>query len=178
MNLYFRFIYLLIRRVFRRPRMGLFDACDTTFRVNPMDLDLNLHMNNGRYLSIMDLGRFDLMLRAGIFWKLVRGGYFPVVVSESIRFKQSLESFQKFTLVSRVESWDEKDFFIVQQFRNGDMVAAEGYIKGRFKQRGRKGSVPTEDVFKIAGEPFPGVRLSERALAQRTMESHLSGESR
>ena len=30
-------------------------------RVWPNDLDTNAHMNNGRYLTLMDLGRFDLM---------------------------------------------------------------------------------------------------------------------
>ena len=32
-------------------------------RVLPNDLDLLWHMNNGRYLSLMDQGRVDLMVR-------------------------------------------------------------------------------------------------------------------
>ena len=35
-------------------------------RVWPNDLDTNAHMNNGRYLTLMDLGRFDLMTQCGL----------------------------------------------------------------------------------------------------------------
>ena len=41
-----------------------------TLRVCPGDLDTSLHMNNGRYWTLMDLGRTDLMLRSG-FWRAV-----------------------------------------------------------------------------------------------------------
>lgn len=154
--------------------MDLFEDCTTSFRVNLLDLDINFHMNNGRYLSIMDLGRCDLMLKSGIFWKLFKNGYYPVVVSESIRFRKSLDPFQKFELVSRIESWDEKDFFIVQRFMRGDTVMAEGYIKGRFKQRGRKGSVPTAEVFSIVGKPFDKSHITGLAKAQNAVESLLA----
>ena len=36
------------------------------FLVWPNDLDVNVHMNNGRFLSIMDLGRFDLSFRTDL----------------------------------------------------------------------------------------------------------------
>ena len=130
-------------------------------------------MNNGRYLSVMDLGRVDLMIRAGVFWKLVKNGYYPVVVSESIRFKKSLEPFEKFEISTQTESWDEKNFFMQQKFiRNGEVVA-EGYIKARFKQRGRKGSVPTAEIFKIGNHEYAGDKLSEIAKAQNAIDEVL-----
>ena len=56
MNLYFRLLMLLIKLI-RKPRLGLLDTSVLILRVLPNDLDMNMHMNNGRYLSIMDLGR-------------------------------------------------------------------------------------------------------------------------
>lgn len=173
MNLYLRLIWLLLKRVLVSKPSGIFDVCKTEFIVNPLDLDVNFHMNNGRYLSIMDLGRVDLMIRAGVFWKLVKNGYYPVVVSENIRFKKSLEPFQKFEVSTLTESWDEKSFFMQQKFiRNGEVVA-EGYIKARFKQRGRKGSVPTAEVFQIANHSYEGDKLSEIAKAQNAIDAVL-----
>lgn len=173
MNLYFRFIFLLIKRVFLKKPLDLFDPCETTFWVNPLDLDMNMHMNNGRYLSIMDLGRFDLMIRAGVFWTYIKKGYYPVVFSESIRFKKSLQPFQTFNMITTIESWDEKDFYISQKFVvKGEMIA-EGYIRGRFKQRGRKGSVPTPEVFSVGGKTFDSSRLSELSKAQVSVDSLL-----
>ena len=173
MNLYVRLIWMLLKHFFVTKPVGIFDICKTKFTVNLLDLDINFHMNNGRYLSLMDLGRVDLMIRAGIFWKLVKNGYYPVVVSESIRFKKSLEPFEKFEISTQTESWDEKNFFMQQKFiRNGEVVA-EGYIKARFKQRGRKGSVPTAEIFKIADKSYEGQKLSEIAKAQNSIDEAL-----
>ena len=174
MNLYIRLFLLLLKRAFVLRPLDIFDACETHFRVNIMDLDLNLHMNNGRYLTIMDLGRFDLMLKAGVFWTLAKKGYYPVVSSESIRFKKSLEPFQIFTVTTAIESWNDKDFFMTQKFTRNGMVVAEGYVKGRFKQRKRKGSVPTSEVFELIGKPYDGPRLSELANSQIKVESCLA----
>lgn len=174
MNLYFRFIALLIRHLFPTPAQDPFDACTTWFRVSLGDLDLNMHMNNGRYLTIMDLGRFDLLLKAKAFWKLLRLGYYPVVVSESIRFRKSLEPFQKFAVVSKMESWDDKDVFMSQKFLCGGKIVAEGFIKARFKQRGRKTSVPTGEIFEVLGVKYPGPQVSNLAQAQSQVESLLA----
>jgi acyl-CoA thioesterase FadM len=35
-------------------------------RVLPNDIDINLHMNNGRYLTICDLTRVDMFIRTGL----------------------------------------------------------------------------------------------------------------
>lgn len=173
MNLYFRFMFLLLKRVFLKKPLDLFDPCETTFWVNPLDLDMNLHMNNGRYLSIMDLGRFDLMIRGGVFWTYIKKGYYPVVFSESIRFKKSLQPFQTFKMITTIESWDEKDFYISQKFKVKGEIIAEGYIRGRFKQRGRKGSVPTPEVFSVGGKSFDSSRLSDLSKAQVGVDSLL-----
>ena len=173
MNLYLRFLLLLVKRIRVPGGFDVFEACRTRFRVNPLDLDLNLHMNNGRYLSIMDLARFDLMLKAGIFWKLFARGYYPVVVTESIRFRKSLGLFAGFEVMTIIESWDEKDLFISQTFLQGDQLVARGYLKGRFRQRGRKGSVPTAELFELVGKPYDGPRLSDLAGSQNAVEANL-----
>lgn len=173
MNLYFRFFLLLLKRLFFLKKSDLFLPVQTSFRVNPMDLDFNFHVNNGRYLSIMDLGRFDLMLRAGVFWKFLSRGYYPVVVSESIRFLRSLRPFESFRVETQIESWDEKDLFLSQKFISHQKIVAMGYIKGRFKQRGRNGSVPTSEIFEFVDQPYSGSRLSTLAQHQTQVESSL-----
>ncbi|MDJ0873178.1 MAG: acyl-CoA thioesterase [Gammaproteobacteria bacterium] len=173
MNLYLRFLLLMLKRIRVSRKIGVFDQCRTRFRVQPLDLDLNFHMNNSRYLSIMDLGRFDLMMRSGVFWKLMAGGYYPVVVSESIRFRKSLKLFDGFELFTAIESWDDKDVFMTQRFVHRGEAVATGFIKGRFRKRGRKSSVPTAELFEITGTPYHGPRLSALARSQKTVEANL-----
>jgi len=131
-------------------------------------------MNNGRYLSIMDLGRYDLMLKSKSFWPLITKGIYPVVVSESIRFKKSLEPFQIFELKTSIESWSEKDFYIKQEFIRRNEVYAIGYIKGRFRQRGRKNSLKTDELFKVLGLEMPLSNISELSQAQDSVEKLLN----
>lgn len=174
MNLYFRFIWLLIRSLFSKKNLQLTDKCRTYFWVNPLDLDINLHMNNGRYLSIMDLARTDLMIKSKTFGKLFFNGYYPVVVSESIRFKKSLDPFQIFIIETELEAWTEKDFYLRQTFFCKNQLVAEGFIKGRFLQRGRKGSVPTEELFKLLDLNLELTHKTGRSSAQDHLDSLLA----
>ena len=152
----------------------MFDECKTSFVTNPSDLDLNFHMNNGRYLSLMDLGRMDLMIRSGVFFKLFSQGYYPVVKSESIRFRQSLQLWQKFEMITLIESWDEKDFFISQKFYSRGKMVGEGYIKGRFRQRGKKGSVSTKDLFALVDTDLKEDQMTSKAHTQNKIEDELA----
>ena len=151
----------------------MLDRCDTHFWVHPFDLDMNMHMNNGRYLSLMDLGRFDLMLRAGVFWKLMLRGYYPVVVSESIRFKKSLELFHSFRIETQVSAWDQKDFYILQNFYRGTELMAVGYIRGRFRKRGLNPAVLTSDLFRELNLEIPSEKMDSRSRAQFAMDREL-----
>lgn len=166
MNLYFRLLFLLFKRIIQKPKkIDVLGKCETTFLVNPLDLDVNFHMNNGRYLSLMDLGRVDLMIKIGIFGKLFKNGFYPVVVSEGIRFKKSLELFQVFKVITQIECVDEKDFYISQKFYHKKQICAEGFIKGRFKKRGRRDSIPQSELFDFLGLQIPEIPKEKKAKA-------------
>lgn len=176
MNLYFRFITLLLRRIIISKPIDLFSHCTSKFRVNLLDLDFNMHMNNGRYFSIMDLARFDIMLKSKTFWKIIKKGYYPVISSQSIRFKKSLGPFMAFEIITLIESWDDRNFYMHQQFIKNDTVYAEGYVKTRFRQRGRKESVPTKEIFELLGIKYTDQKISNLAKTQRSIESMLGQE--
>ena len=65
MNLYLRLLVIWLRTAFR-PRQHPFIPTVTHFRVRPWEIDVFGHMNNGRYLQIMDLARVDWMRRCGV----------------------------------------------------------------------------------------------------------------
>lgn len=174
MTMFLRLLILVVKRFFYFKKTSLLDPCYTSFFVSPLDLDTNFHVNNGRYLSIMDLGRFDMLIKPKAFWKLALSGYYPVVVSESIRFKRSLGLFNYFTIKTEVESWDEKDFYIRQIFYHKDQIMAVGYIKGRFMKRGQKKSVPTSQVYNFLGYNIEHERKSELSKAQDHIEDELN----
>jgi acyl-CoA thioesterase FadM len=157
MNLFLRLLWLKLAGRFR-PRAGLLGPIRTPFRVLPTDLDVLRHVNNGVYLSLLDIARMDLLQRAGMTGELKARGWFPVVTAESIGFRRPLTLFQRFEVDTRVLGWDDVAFYIHQRFLRRDDVVASALVVGRFLSA--DGSVPAPDVAALGGvhesPPLPG----------------------
>ncbi len=149
MNLLFRLCWVIVLARFRTsvPALG---PCITPFRCFPTDLDVLKHMNNGKYFSILDVARFDLMLRGRIASHLSSNGWYPVVVAETMRFHKSLKLFDGFFVETVVLSWDAKAFILQQRFWKKDACIAEAVVRARVLKRAG-GSVPPEEVLRVAG---------------------------
>jgi len=138
MKLYFRLIWLILTQSLRS-RCSMLGPVETPFRVMPNDLDALLHMNNGVYLTLMDLGRTDLLLRSNAFHPVRKKGWYPVLAAETIRFKRSLTLFQRFTIRTRVAGWDERSVYLEQLFISKGKLIARAVVDARFlKKQGGK----------------------------------------
>ena len=129
---------LLLSMPFKKP-LKVLDISELRFRVFPNDLDIYGHMNNGRYLTLMDLGRMDWIWRTGLGRAARKNRWNPLVASSTIRYKKSLTLWKRFTLRTRVIGWDEKWFYIEQVFKKGERPIASATVKGLF--RGLHGNV-------------------------------------
>jgi len=157
MNLYFRLLYTLIISLFQS-RVSIEEEQVLRFRCWPNDLDMNFHMNNGRYLTLMDLGRLQLIVRLGLLKDVVKHLWMPVLGEAHIRFRRPLKPFQSFELKTRIVSWDEKWVYIEQKFVSKGELIAIGHVKGLLKTK--KHSVPTSVILGKIGhtktpDPIP-----------------------
>ena len=143
MNLYLRLLWLVLTNGYRG-KLHIQDESAIRLRVWPNDLDLNGHLNNGRYATMMDLGRIDLLLRAGIVAEMRRSHWFPVVSDLSIQFKRPLKPFCKIDLKTTLVGWDERWFYFKQVFEYKGKACAVGWVQGQLRQ-GRK-HVPTAEI--------------------------------
>ncbi|MBC7842817.1 MAG: acyl-CoA thioesterase [Gemmatimonadaceae bacterium] len=150
MNLWFRMLWLWLAGR-SRSAVPVLGPCTTPFRVGLFDLDLFRHVNNGRYFTIMDLARVDMMRRSGLLTKLNAAGFFPVVVTESMVFRKSLNWRQRFEIETQVVAWDEKSLTVTQRFRVGGDEYATALVRARFLRRSG-GSVPTAEIIALSGE--------------------------
>lgn len=148
MNLFFRLIWILIRAKYKTNLHPL-DRSVVRFRVWPHDLDLNRHMNNGRYLTIMDLGRLDLLARTGLVRLALANKWMPVVGFATVRFRRPLHPFQAYELHTWLAHWDDKWFYVRQEFRVNNQVYASAWLKGQL--RGNAGPVIPHKAFKALG---------------------------
>ena len=157
MNLYFRVLWVLIASFFKPKISSILDTSILKFRVLPNDLDFNMHMNNGRYLTIMDLGRFDLTLRAGLLQTMLRQKSVPILGSSTIRYRLPLMPFQTYELHTRLITWDEKWAYMEQRFIIADQgpkhgaIAAYALVKGSFFDQRNKKMIPTSEVLSLSG---------------------------
>ena len=150
MSLIFRLLYVFFSS-FRRPRLAPGDESVVRLSVLPTDLDLNFHMNNGRYLTLMDIGRADLLLRLGIVRAMYRLRWRGVVASVTVRFRRPLDPFQRYELRTRLLCWDERWFFMEHRFTRRGELMAYGLVKIQFS--GREGRLHPQQV--IDATPHP-----------------------
>jgi len=142
------------------PRIGVLDESRVRLRVWPNDLDINLHLTNSRYLLAMDLGRWHYGARVGMWREMFRRRWFPLIGTQTLRFRKGLEPFQRYELRTRIVAWDEKWCWFEQRFCVGETVFALGRVKVLF--RGPQGNVPTRDLLAACGSPaVPVQQLSE-----------------
>ncbi len=161
MNLILRLLWQAIFARFRSP-VSVFGPCRTAFTVLPTDLDVLLHVNNGVYLSMMDVARIDLMQRSGLFTPISKKGWYPVVVAQSIRYKRPLLAFQRFIIETRVLGWDDKAFVIEQRFERKGEVVAHALVRARFLSS-KDGNVTPGDIVALVPSPPATPTLPEYA---------------
>jgi acyl-CoA thioesterase FadM len=112
------------------PPLGILDEDRLHMRVWPNDIDLNLHLNNARYLNLMDYARTHLLARTQLLDHILRARWTPLVGAVWITYRRSLPLFSTFTLASRLVCWDERWFYIEQTFTAREGLAAVGWFKG------------------------------------------------
>jgi len=157
MNLWFRLLRLLITH--RWPGgpepCSVLGPCRTRFRVGPTDLDLFGHVNNGKYFSLLDLGRIDLLARSGLLAELRHRNWYPVVTAETMQFYRPLRWLQPFVIETTIVGWDKRSFIVRQTVlrpaENSDkQVVADAIVRGLIlKPSGRRAD--PADVLGLVG---------------------------
>ena len=156
MNLYLRLIIAVLRGL-RREQLHPLEPVITHFRVMPWDLDVLGHMNNGRYLQISDIARIDWMSRARIINAIVKNRWGALLGGSLVRYSRALKVWQKYRVVTRVTSWDDRWFFIEHRFETicGKEVASCLTRAALRSGRGWAGTQP------IIDEVVPGLSSPE-----------------
>ncbi|MGU3433932.1 thioesterase family protein [Actinomycetes bacterium M1A6_2h] len=136
----------------------------TTFRVMPTDLDILLHMNNGRYLSVLDAGRTSYLVKTGLWRQLRARKWHPVVAAQTIVYRRSLTFGTKYDVRSTFVGFDAKNGYFEQAFVVDGREYASAVVAIRFLDESGK-SVPTPEMLALEGEwALPAV-LPEWATA-------------
>lgn len=152
-NVIWRTLLVLLRARRIRRREGTLPI-DAVSRVRlttlPTDIDLLRHMNNGRYLSLFDLGRWDMTTRTGLADLFREKGWYAVVANETITFRKSLELWQRFDVETRWIGHDDRSLYMEHRATVNGEIYARAIVRARILRRSG-GSVPHDELFGAVG---------------------------
>lgn len=149
MNLYLRLLWLLLGGRSSGSGRAPLAPSRLRMRVLPTDIDPFGHVNNGRYLSLMDLGRLHLVMRSGLLAVMRRRRWQAAASAVEIRFRRPLKLWQRYTLVTEIADWDPDWFLFEQRFESAGKVCARALVQAQFRHRRRR--VGTAQVLEAAG---------------------------
>lgn len=128
---YFRMFKELFK--FRNaPALGILEPHISTHRIWPWDLDPWMELNNGRTLTLFDLGRIPLGKRTGLHRVLAQNGWGLTVAGNSTRYRRRVTVFQRLTQVTRAIGWDDRFLYIEQSFWRGEDCTAHMLLRSAF----------------------------------------------
>jgi len=148
MNLLLRLLMTIIRGFFRS-KINFLDESTMRMHVWPNDLDLNMHMTNSRYVSVMDLGRTDLLMRTGAAKIMLKNKWQAVLGAGTIRFRRPMNIFQAYDLKTQVIGWQGKWVYIEQKIYSKDILIAHALLKGAFLKGSQ--TVQINEIFEEFG---------------------------
>jgi acyl-CoA thioesterase FadM len=148
MNLYFRMISIFFK-IWFGPKKTWKEESVLSFRAYPFDCHINLHLTSARYIGMADLGRIHMMGQMGIFRSILKRRWFPFANGIEITYIRPIRPFQKFTVRSKVRSWDEKYLYFEHLFEVGKKTMAIAIARGIFVKD--RNVVPINDVVTLGG---------------------------
>lgn len=145
--------YLRLLKLFAtkktREKLTIGDESILPMRVCLVDIDPFMELNNGRHLTMMDFGRFDLALRSGLLTVVKQKGWGLAVAGASVRYRHRLKLMQKYALYSQVVGYDEKWFYFHQKTIRQGKIHSSALV--RTAVTSNKGIVNTTEVLEAMG---------------------------
>ena len=143
--------------------LGLTDTHVSHHICWPWDLDLWVELNNGRTLTLFDLGRIPLAMRTGLAGVLRRQGWGITVAGNTIRYRRRVRVFDRLEMHSRCIGWDHRFLYMEQSMWNRDDCTSHMLIRSAVTSPA--GIVPPEQVLAAMGRPQASPELPDWVMA-------------
>jgi len=137
-------LLLVCLKALRAKPLAVDGISETTFRCRPWDLDMFMEMNNGRVLTLYDLGRFDLSIRTGLARVLKQRKWGLAVAGSTVRYRKRIRAFDKVTMRTQLLGIDEKWIFVGQSMWVKGKPVSSLLVRTCVTETGR--ALPTADV--------------------------------
>lgn len=147
----------------RSPGLALGEVHVSSHICWPWDVDPWLELNNGRTLTLYDLGRLPLAHRSGMLPVLRKMGWSMAVAGASVRYRRRVRMFQRITMQSKILGWDSRFFYFQQSMWNKGEATSS--ILARMAVTDDKGILTPAKAAKELGWPETSPALPEYVSA-------------
>ena len=125
----------------------------------PWDLDPWRELNNGRTLTLYDLGRLPLGQRTGLHRTLVANGWGMTMAGNTTRYRRRVRMFDRLTMVSRAIGWDARFLYMEQTMWKGGECTS--HVLQRSAVVSKAGIVPPAQMLQAMGQPVESPALPD-----------------
>ncbi len=125
----------------------------------PWDIDPWMELNNGRTLTLYDLGRLPLGRRTGLHAVLKANHWGMAVAGNSVRYRRRVRAFDRVEMVSRCIGWDHRFLYMEQSMWKGDDCASHMLLRSAITSK--EGIVAPKRLLQALGEVQESPRLPE-----------------
>lgn len=145
---YLRLCKILIKARYGPP-LHLSEESVLKMRVFSGDMDIYPELNNGRHLTLMDLGRMDLAQRTGLLRLVHKKKWGFAVAGASVRYRHRVKAFRGFKLHTRVAAMDGRWFYFHQNTIRKGILHSSALVRAGITSK--QGLVPVKTVLDALG---------------------------
>ncbi|MDO4894707.1 acyl-CoA thioesterase [Moraxella sp.] len=129
------------------------DTSQVEFICSINDIDNFLEMNNGRILTLFDLGRNDFAIRSGLGKKLLTNRWGLVVAGSTIQYRKRVRLLDRIRIDTHIAAIDERWFYIEQVMYCNENPASQALLRTGVTNLMSGKTIPTKPVLEALGYP-------------------------
>ncbi len=118
----------------------------------PWDIDPWMELNNGRTLTLFDLGRIPMAMRVGFDRVAREKGWGLAVAGASVRYRKRVKMFDRIEMRTRLLGWDGRFVYMDQTMWVAGDCTSQALIRSAIT-KGARGIVPPSEMAVALGLP-------------------------
>ncbi|WP_301387307.1 thioesterase family protein [Thalassolituus sp. UBA2590] len=152
----------IIKSIIKRNEPAIIPAQGTSVvrqRVWPHQIDYNLHMNNAKYLNVLEGARWTLFRDNGWFKHLFEKRINLVVASLEITFIRELNLFSGYEIHTKLLTWDKKYIYFEHRLMVKGKLYGHALVKMAGVRKGKRALTP--EICEAVGADFNQADIKE-----------------
>ena len=133
-------------------RLHPFEPHVSTHLCWPWDIDPWLELNNGRTLTLYDLGRIPMATRTGLHKIAKAKGWGLAVAGASVRYRKRVRVFDRIEMRTRLVGWDHRFVYMDQSMWVRGECTSQALLRSAITQ-GKRGIVNPGEMAVALGLP-------------------------